>query len=74
MKRFLQINTGFVCDVCGRVCRTKEECRQCEASHRRVGISYLLKYEYGKSTSVYPDVVILGMEDGNVLRFKRTKE
>lgn len=65
--------THYQCEKCGTNYATSEKCQECEAFH--VAVESVVQYKYNAKgmgpESKYPHAVVVHMEDGKDLVFKR---
>lgn len=61
----------YLCDHCGTQYKNKNECKQCENSHKPALEIHDMRFHASKESINYPDKVELKMADGKMIWYHR---
>ena len=62
----------YVCEVCGTEYSDKEKCKVCESSHKKIKAIISAKYySFSQNHKGYPSSVVVEMDDGKQIVYKR---
>lgn len=61
----------YVCEICGTQYKEKEKCQECEKNHIRPVQIIDEKYMPKNCNGEYPIYIVVKMEDGKTIMYKR---
>lgn len=61
----------YLCEICNAQYKIKSDCQSCENNHVKVEGIKECKYHSEKNSKNYPDTIVVLMEDGKELKYKK---